>query len=241
MKRILVVEDDKRIRANVLFQLRAEGYLADACEHAEYAYQILASVDEKIDLLLLDVRLSGMSGVDLVEKLSQESLLPPTIIISGEATISETVEALKLGVFDFIEKPFSRERLQRSIKNCFNDADLRNQVRELESNLSKTQSLIGESTALVDLKTQIGKVAPTNGRVLIWGESGTGKELVANAIHKMSRRAAKPFIKINCAAIPASLIEDELFGHVRGAFTDAKGPKAGLFEEAHGGTLFSMR
>jgi two-component system nitrogen regulation response regulator NtrX len=174
-----------------------------------------------------------MSGIELVRVMGEA--MPQTIVISGEASMGETVEAIRLGVHDFIDKPFSRERLIKSVRNCLETAALRRQVGELRS---RDQQIIGTSTAINDLRAAIDKVAPTEARVLIRGESGTGKELVANAIHRASRRTTRPFIKLNCAAIPAHLIEDELFGHARGAFTDAKTAKRGLFEEADGGTLF---
>jgi DNA-binding NtrC family response regulator len=164
--------------------------------------------------------------------------VPPTIIVSGEASISETVEALRLGVHDFIEKPFSRERLLRSIENTLENADLKRQVATLESRLGAAPEILGSSPALRRLKERIARAAATDGRVLITGESGTGKELVADTLHRGSARREGPFVKINCAAIPGPLVEDELFGHARGAFTDAKTAKPGLFEEAHGGTLF---
>jgi len=161
--------------------------------------------------------------------------MPPSIVISGEASMAETVEAIRLGVHDFLDKPFSRERLLRTVRNCLEHAALRRQVGELRA---RGQEILGQSTAVQTLRAAIEKVAPTDARVLIRGESGTGKELVANGLHRLSRRAQRPFIKLNCAAIPAHLIEDELFGHARGAFTDAKTAKRGLFEEADGGTLF---
>jgi two-component system nitrogen regulation response regulator NtrX len=152
--------------------------------------------------------------------------------------VSEAVEALQLGVHDFIEKPFSPERLERSVRNTIDHAALKRQVARLEAALASAPEILGTSPAIEELRAEIARVAPTDARVLICGESGSGKELVADAIHRGSPRAERPFIRINCAAMPAHLIEDELFGHVRGAFTDAKTAKAGLFEEADGGTLF---
>jgi len=233
---VLIVEDDPRIRANLLYQVQRLGLEATAVESAEEALSRLAITLP--DLLLLDVRLPGASGVDLVRRLAAEDRLPATVIVSGEASISETVEALQLGVHDFIEKPFSPERLERSVRNTLDHAALKRQVARLECELGETSELLGVSPVIDQLRQQIAKVAPTDARVLIRGESGTGKELVASAIHRGSARGAAPFIKINCAAIPAHLIEDELFGHVRGAFTDARTSKPGLFEEADGGTLF---
>ncbi|MCB1053011.1 MAG: sigma-54-dependent Fis family transcriptional regulator [Acidobacteria bacterium] len=236
MKRAVVVEDEARIRANLIYFLQEDGFEVKAFEAAEPALAYLEK--EKPQLLLVDVRLPEMSGVDLCRSLMESDRLPPTIVVSGEATISETVEALRLGVYDFIEKPFTRERLLRSVRNCLDHLALKDQVRSLEIRLAGGKPMLGRSPAMKRLQGQIQKVAPTQGRVLILGQSGAGKELVANAIHQSSPRAKGPFIKINCAALPSNLIEDELFGHVRGAFTDARMDKPGLFEEAHGGTLF---
>ena len=236
MSAALIVEDDARIRANLVYQIGRLGLDAEAVASAEEALERLAAFP--FDLLLLDVRLPGMSGVELVRRLKSSGRLPPTVIVSGEASVSEAVEALQLGVHDFIEKPFSPERLKRSVRNTLDHAALKREVARLEAALASTPEILGTSPAIEELRAEIARVAPTDARVLISGESGSGKELVADAIHRGSPRAERPFIRINCAAMPAHLIEDELFGHVRGAFTDAKTAKAGLFEEADGGTLF---
>jgi two-component system nitrogen regulation response regulator NtrX len=233
---VLIVEDDARIRANLVYQVGRLGLDAEAVASAEEALERLAAV--AFDLLLLDVRLPGMSGVELVRRLASAGRLPPTVVVSGEASVGEAVEALQLGVHDFIEKPFSPERLERSVRNTLDHAALRREVARLETALTGAPEILGSSPAIEELRAQIARVAPTDGRVLIRGESGSGKELVADAIHRGSPRAGRSFIRINCAAMPPHLIEDELFGHVRGAFTDARTAKAGLFEEAHGGTLF---
>jgi DNA-binding NtrC family response regulator len=239
MKRLLLVEDDPKIRASLLLQLGEAGLAVEGLSSGEEAYVRLSDPGRLLpDLLLLDVRLGGLSGVELIRLLAPGGRLPPTIIVSGEASISETVEALRLGVHDFIEKPFSRERLLRSIENTLESVDLKRRVASLESRLAAAPEIVGGSPALLRLKERIARAAATDGRVLIVGESGTGKELVADALHRASSRREGPFVKINCAAIPAPLVEDELFGHARGAFTDAKVAKPGLFEEAHGGTLF---
>ncbi len=239
MTTVLIVEDDARLRAEFAFHLRDENFETTALGSAEEALDRLAPKGQVLpDLLLLDVRLPGMSGVDLVRRLVDLDQLPPTIVISGEASITETVEALKLGVHDFLEKPFHRERLMRSIRNTLAHSSLRERVARLESELGTTTAILGESEAIGSLKEQIAKVAKTEARVLIRGETGSGKELVADALQAAGARRDAAFVKINCAAIPAHLIEDELFGHVRGAFTDASTDKPGLFEEADGGTLF---
>jgi two-component system nitrogen regulation response regulator NtrX len=237
--RLLIVEDDEKIRAGLLLQLREEGYAPQAVSRAEEALTWLGDARQPLpELLLLDVRLPGMSGVDLVRELVAAGRFPPTIILSGEASISETVEALRLGVHDFIEKPFSRERLLRAIENALENAALKREVASLRADLGGEPEILGTSPAVEALRQRLARAAATEARVLITGESGTGKELVAAALHRQSRRAHRPFVKINCAAIPAPLVEDELFGHARGAFTDAKVAKPGLFEEADGGTLF---
>ena len=239
MTAVFLVEDDPKIRANLLFQLRDEGFAPRAFENAESALMELEPAGKPLpDLLLIDVRLPGISGVELARKLVATERLPPTVIISGEASISETVEALKLGVHDLIEKPFTKQRLMQTIRTTLENNALRQEVAELKSELAAGAEILGGSAAMEELRERIAQAAPTDARVMIRGESGTGKELVANALHRQSGRADKPFIKINCAAIPAHLIEDELFGHVRGAFTDARADKPGLFEEADGVTLF---
>ena len=238
MTRVLLVEDDEKIRASLLFQLRAEGFALQAAGSAEEVLGTLGDGAAAPDLLLLDVRLPGMSGVELVRQLVSRGKLPPTVIVSGEASISETVEALRLGVHDFIEKPFTRERLLQSIRNVLENASLKRRVAVLESRLERAPEILGGSPAMDRLRQAIDKAAATDARVLIRGASGTGKELVANALHRKSARRQGPFVKINCAAIPHHLVEGELFGYARGAFTDAKAAKAGLFEEAHGGTVF---
>ena len=238
MLEVFVVEDDPRINANMVFLLKDEGFFPITFNRAEDALEELKARSRMPGLMLLDVRLPRMSGVDLAKRLQTLEKLPPTIIVSGEASISETVEALKLGVYDFIEKPFSKERLFKSISNCLNHFKLQDELRKVKSRLQGQMEMLGQSALFLEMKDQIGKVAPTEGRVLIQGESGTGKELVANAIHQQSRRAKHPYIKINCAAMPSQLIEGELFGHVRGAFTGADKEKAGLFEASDKGTLF---
>ncbi|MCG8458270.1 MAG: response regulator, partial [Holophagales bacterium] len=204
--RVLIVEDDAKIRANLVFQLREQGFEPEATGSAEEALTLLGDPESAgatlPDLLLSDVRLPGMSGIELVRQLAAEDRLPTTIIVSGEASITETVEALKLGVHDFIEKPFSRERLVQSIRNTLDHAALRREVASLRSELDASSEILGDSECMVELRERIEKAAPTDARVLILGESGTGKELVTHSIHGRSDRSDKPFVAINCGAIP---------------------------------------
>ena len=238
MTRILLVEDDHRLRTSLALTLGEAGYAVTEAATLAQAREGLSSPAASPDLIVLDVRLSPTeSGVDLVRQLVAESRLPPTLVISGAATIAETVEALRLGVFDFIEKPVSREHLLQSLRNALERTRLERQVATLERRLDARCEMLGESPPMAALREQIARVAATEARVLIVGESGTGKELVAEQIHRQSRRRNAPFVKVNCAAIPAPLVEAELFGHARGAFTDARTARAGLFEEADGGTL----
>jgi two-component system, NtrC family, nitrogen regulation response regulator NtrX len=234
---ILLVEDNEKILANTIMALREERFAVHGVAAAENAVAFLEQ-REPPDLLLLDVRLRGTSGIELIRRLVGERRCPPTIIISGEASMSEAVEAVHLGVYDFIEKPFTRERLLQSVRNCLEHAALKRQVSALQAQAAGGSVLLGRSPQMAALRQRIDKIAPTPARVLIRGESGTGKELVAATLHRTGPQRDAPFVKINCAAIPTNLVEDELFGHARGAFTDARSAKPGLFEEAHRGTLF---
>jgi two-component system nitrogen regulation response regulator NtrX len=232
MSLIACVEDDEKIAANLVLRLREAGHGVVRFASGEEAERWLRGGNPEVDLLLVDVRLPGMSGIDLLNRLGANR--PPVVIISGEASMAETVEAMRLGVHDFLDKPISRERLLKTVQNCLDYAALRRQVEALRAD---EQRILGDSEPVRALLEAIRKVAETDARVLVRGESGSGKELVAAALHRLSRRRAGPLVKINCAAIPRHLIEDELFGHARGAFTDARSPKAGLFEQADGGTL----
>jgi DNA-binding NtrC family response regulator len=233
MTLIACVEDDEKIAANLVLRLREAGHGVVRFASGEDAERWLrGGGNPQPDMLLIDVRLPAMSGIDLLNRLGPER--PPVVIISGEASMAETVEAMRLGVHDFLDKPISRERLVKTVQNCLEHAALRRQVDDLRA---REQRILGDAEPTRALLATIRKVAETDSRVLVRGESGSGKELVAAALHRMSRRRGGPLVKINCAAIPQHLIEDELFGHARGAFTDAKSAKAGLFEQADGGTL----
>jgi DNA-binding NtrC family response regulator len=234
MSLIAVVEDDEKIALNIVLRLREQGHGVVSFGNGEAACAWLTDrANPTPDMMLVDVRLPAMSGLDVLRRLG--SAAPPSVVISGEASMSETVDAIRLGVFDFIDKPFTHARLLKSVGNCLDHAELRRQVNAYRAG---EQRILGDCDETRALLATIERVAPTNARVLIRGESGTGKELVASALHRLSARRGGPFVKMNCAAIPNHLIEDELFGHVRGAFTDARQNKAGVFDQAHRGTLF---
>ncbi|HEX6178827.1 MAG TPA: sigma-54 dependent transcriptional regulator, partial [Thermoanaerobaculia bacterium] len=222
------------IALNIVLRLREHGHGVVSFASGEAAIAWLTDrANPTPDMLMVDVRLPSMSGLDVLRRLGSSA--PPTVVISGEASMTETVEAIRLGVFDFVDKPFTAARLLKSVQNCLEHAELR---RQLTAYRSGEQQILGNSEEMRALLATIERVAPTNARVLIRGESGSGKELVAAALHRLSARRDGPFVKMNCAAIPQNLIEDELFGHVRGAFTDARQNKAGVFDQAHRGTLF---
>jgi DNA-binding NtrC family response regulator len=235
---ILVIDDEKNICRTVSMVLEGAGYTVGSAASAEQALEVLERED--FDLLILDVRLPGMSGIDLLQHIraSQRAWAGiPIVIISGHASLQEAVEAVKLGAADFLEKPLDRDRLVITVRNCLEQAGLRREVAELRAQEDSRREMIGSSPPMRRLLGEIEKVAPTRGRVLITGESGVGKELVARAIHRLSPRSARRFVKVNCAAIPVELIESEMFGYERGAFTGAQGRKRGQFELASGGTL----
>jgi DNA-binding NtrC family response regulator len=236
---ILVVDDEKNIRRTLGMVLQGEGFRVVESESAEQAIDIVTHADSPIDMAILDLKLPGMSGIQLLERLRAEEATRelPVIVISGHATVQDAVDAIKLGASDFFEKPLSRERVLVSVNNSIRTARLHRAVTELRAELEARYEMIGTSAAMQRLYQQIDKVAPTRASVLITGESGTGKELVSRAIHRLSPRRQEPFVRVNCAAIPRELIESELFGHERGAFTGAQGRKRGFFEQAHGGTL----
>src|SRR5689334_19040326 len=196
--------------------------------------------EEDVDLIVLDVRLPEMSGIEALDRIRKRPGLAsvPVIMISGHASLAEAVHCVQLGACDFLEKPLDRDRVLVCVENALRQTKLERELARLRAEVSDRYEMIGQAPVMRALYAAIEKVAPTKGRVLITGESGTGKELIARAIHRLSDRRAAPFIMLNCAAIPAELIESELFGHERGAFTGAHGRKKGLFELADGGTLF---
>jgi len=235
---ILVVDDEKNIRRTLRMVLEGSGFNTLEAESAEECLETLGR--DEVDLVILDVRLPKMSGIEALQRIRNEpeTRKLPVLMVSGHASLAEAVQAVQLGATDFFEKPLDRDRILVTVRNALKTWQLQREVEQLRADVEHRYEMIGDSQEMANLFAQLEKVAPTNGRVLISGESGTGKELIARAIHRLSPRADKPFIKVNCAAIPAELIESELFGYERGAFTGAQGRKKGMFELANGGTIF---
>jgi two-component system nitrogen regulation response regulator NtrX len=233
---ILIVDDERGIRETLSAVLRDEGFHADAVESGEECLKAIAR--RAYGCVLLDVWLPGISGLETLQQMRDANSDVAVVIISGHGNIETAVRATKLGAFDFIEKPLSIEKTVLTIRNALRQRQLERANAEMSAELKEEYEMVGASVAMRALRKQIAVVAPTDGRVLISGESGAGKELVARAIHAQSRRAAAPFIEVNSAAIPEELIESELFGHVKGAFTGATAVKKGKFELADGATLF---
>ncbi|HEX8709072.1 MAG TPA: sigma-54 dependent transcriptional regulator [Pyrinomonadaceae bacterium] len=233
---ILIVDDERGIRETLRAVLEDEGFTADTVASGE---ECLKAVEKRAyGCLLLDVWLPGIDGMETLRQLRTSGVNAAVVMISGHGNIETAVRATKLGAFDFIEKPLSLEKTVLTVRNALRQRELERVNADLAAELGEEYAMVGESVAMRALRKQITVVAPTDGRVLIYGESGTGKELVAHAIHSHSRRAGAAFIEINSAAIPEELIESELFGHVKGAFTGATAAKKGKFELADGATLF---
>ncbi len=233
---VLVVDDESGIRESLTDVLQDEGYRVTAVESGEACVDFLSR--EKCDVVLLDVWLPGMDGLETLEAVRSLAAPPVVVMISGHGTIETAVRATKKGAFDFIEKPLSIEKTLLTLKHAVEEIKLSFQNRRLREELEDRYRIIGESVPMKALRQQLGLASPTNGRVLVYGESGTGKELVAHALHQMSLRAEGPFVEVNCAAIPEELIESELLGHIKGSFTGAVDDKVGKFEQADSGTLF---
>ena len=235
--RILVVDDEENIRKSLKMILEYEGYEFFEAATGEDGLEMLRET-VGIDLVLLDIKMPGKSGLEVLAELRTRPFVPEVIMISGQGTIQAAVEATKLGAFDFLEKPLSLEKTLLAVRNALQRRRLESEVQALKRRLDERYVMVGESAAMRRLRADIEQAAPSNGRALIFGENGTGKELVARAIHARSLRAPGPFVEVNCAAIPEELIESELFGHVKGAFTGALAARKGKFELADGGTLF---
>src|SRR5712671_5734718 len=222
---ILVVDDEPGVRSSLTGVLKDEGYGVEAVATGEACLERLTR--GPVDLIVLDVWLPGMDGLDTLARLRERQVDAQVVLISGHGNIESAVRAIKLGAFDFVEKPLSLEKTVLVIRNALRQRRLEAENLALRAKVDRHQTMVGESYVMRQLLEQVAMAAPTNGRVLIYGENGTGKELIARTLHALSRRRAGPFVEVNCAAIPEDLIESELFGHVRGAFTGAVADRRG--------------
>ncbi|MDR2962378.1 MAG: sigma-54 dependent transcriptional regulator [Bacteroidales bacterium] len=237
MASLLIVDDERAIRNTLKDILEVENYSVDTAEDGKQALEKIQN--GKYDLVFSDIKMPNMDGTELLEAIVRErGNTLPVILISGHATIDIAVDALKKGAYDFIEKPLDLNRILITTRNALEKNVLMHETSKLKKKIAGQYEMIGNSTALQAIKTDIAKIAPTDARVLITGPNGAGKELVARAIHEQSARAKFPFIEVNCAAIPTELIESELFGHEKGSFTSAVKTRIGKFEQAEGGTIF---
>ncbi len=232
---LLLIDDDPNTLASLSRAFRLAGHEATVCDNANRAIEILQS--QRFDLILSDVVMPGKTGMQLLEELKNSGLQTPIVLISGQANIEMAVKATRLGALDFLEKPLTTDKLLVTVENALKLTRLEDENRELRQRLGKHE-LVGSGPAMTKLLAQIDRVAASETRICILGETGTGKELVARAIHEKSPRHENAFITLNCAAVPAELIESELFGHEKGAFTGAAARHTGKFEQAEGGTLF---
>jgi len=233
---ILIVDDEPGVRSALGGVLRDEGYAVEAVASGEDCLERVTRGG--VDLIMLDVWLPGMDGLATFARLRERQVDAEVVIISGHGNIESAVRAIKMGAFDFVEKPLSLDKTVLVVANALRQRRLEAENRALRARVDRQYTMVGESPAIGQLREQVAMAAPTNGRVLIYGENGTGKELVARGIHMQSRRRSGQFVEVNCAAIPEELIESELFGHVRGAFTGAVADRRGKFEVADGGTIF---
>jgi len=236
MSRILVIDDERSIRNTLKDILEYEKYEVDLAEDGNKGVEKVKSAE--YDIVLCDIKMPGMDGIETLEKLIMLAPDTPVVMISGHGNIDTAVDSIKKGAFDFIEKPLDLNRLLITIRNAMDKSTLVSETKILKKKVSKKYQIVGESEAIKNVTQMADRVAPTDARVLITGANGTGKELVARRIHDQSNRASAPFVEVNCAAIPSELIESELFGHEKGAFTSAVKQRIGKFEQANGGTLF---
>lgn len=236
MAKILVIDDQKGIRNTLKDVLEYESHDVSLAENGPQGIDLFTA--EKHEVVLCDIKMPEMDGIEVLDRVLKINPDVPVIMISGHGNIETAVDAIKKGAYDFIEKPLDLNRLLVSVRNAVEKKELVTETKTLKKQVAKTYEMIGESPAISKVKEMIEKVAPTDARVLITGSNGTGKELVARALHEKSNRAAMPFVEVNCAAIPSELIESELFGHEKGAFTSAIKQRKGKFEQADGGTIF---
>lgn len=236
MARVLVVDDERFIRNTIKDILEHEKYIVDVAEDATQAFE--KTKNKHYDLILTDIVMPGVSGIVLLEKLKEDGFESPIMIMSAHGNIEIAVECIKKGAFDFLEKPLDLNRLLVSTRNALDKNKLVKETKTLKKKIQRNYEMIGESPCVKKLRHLIDLISKTDTRVLITGDNGTGKEVVARQIYQNSPRADKPFIEVNCAAIPSELIESELFGHEKGAFTSAIKQRVGKFEQADGGTIF---
>src|ERR671919_1258842 len=225
MSSILIVDDEPGVRSALSGVLRDEGYDVDAVDSGEACLDRLSR--RVFDVVVLDVWLPGMDGLATLARMRERQVDAQVVIISGHGNVESAVRAIKMGAFDFVEKPLSLEKTVLVVRNALRQRHLEAENLALRARVGAQYTMVGDSFRMVKLREQVAMAAPTNGRVLIFGENGTGKELVARNIHQLSRRRGAPFFAANCAAIPEDLIESELFGHVRGAFTGAVADRRG--------------
>ncbi len=236
MSKILVIDDEKAIRNTLKEVLEYEKHEVDLAEDGPRGIEMFST--NTYDIVLCDIKMAKMDGIEVLGKICESSTDTPVIMISGHGNIDTAVEAIKKGAYDFLEKPLDLNRLLITIRNAMDKSTLITQTQVLKNKISKMYEIVGESEPILMVKAMIDRVASTEARVLITGSNGTGKELVAHQIHEKSNRAKGPFVEVNCAAIPSELIESELFGHEKGSFTSAIKQRIGKFEQANGGTLF---
>lgn len=236
MLTILIIDDESSILHSLEGILSDEGYQVFLAENGRIGLEILEK--EVPDLVLLDIAMPGMDGIEVLSKIKSAYPFVPVIIMTGHGSIDVAVKAIKMGSYDFLEKPLEMDKLLLTVKNALDFGNLQRENLFLKQKIERQHRFIGNSPAIQTLRKQIGQVASTDAWVLIYGENGSGKEVVAREIHRLSRRRQKPFVEVNCAAIPEELIESELFGHEKGAFTGATSSKRGKFDMAHEGTLF---
>ncbi len=236
MAKILVIDDEKSIRDTLKEILEYEDHKVDLAADGEEGLEQFKN--NKYDIVLLDIKMPKKDGIEVLEDIFGVATDVPVIMISGHGNIDTAVESIKKGAYDFIEKPLDLNRMLVTIRNAMDRTSLIKETKTLKRQVTKTYDIVGESEPIVQVKGMIEKVAPTDARVLITGPNGSGKELVARWLHEKSERADFPFVEVNCAAIPSELIESELFGHEKGAFTSAHKQRKGKFEQAHTGTIF---
>ncbi|WP_346858760.1 sigma-54 dependent transcriptional regulator [uncultured Draconibacterium sp.] len=236
MSKILVIDDERSIRNTLKDILEYEKYEVDLAEDGNKGLEKIKSAE--YDVILCDIKMPGLDGIEVLERLVVLAPDTPVVMISGHGNIDTAVDSIKKGAFDYIEKPLDLNRLLITIRNAMDKSNLVTETKILKKKVNKKYEIIGESKAINDIINMADRVAPTDARILITGANGSGKELVARRIHDNSTRSSGPFVEVNCAAIPSELIESELFGHEKGAFTSAVKQRKGKFEQANGGTLF---